>query len=72
MFVNKARNIVKVIGPTSIYTEYLPGEQTFDYNLRLADLLKRIGKHFGFDLTPSREVVEAFSTAINDKNKKAA
>jgi hypothetical protein len=50
MFINRKRNIVKVLGKAGLYVEHLPDNQTFDLKIRGPMFAETIGKFFGFRL----------------------
>jgi len=47
LFINKRRNIVKIVGQHGMLTEKLPKEQTWDLSLRKEQIMGIIGKSFG-------------------------
>ena len=52
LFMNRPRNIIKVLGRRGMYIDRLPGRQTFDFRLRRELVLQAIGNYFGitFDI----------------------
>jgi len=56
MFINRKRNIVKVMAARGILTERLPDNQTWDFKLRRDQLLKLVGQAFGINWNMSSKV----------------
>ena len=56
LFVNKRRNIVKVLGNSGIFCEKLKDKQTWDFKLRKDQLLGLIGRAFNIELTCSNKL----------------
>lgn len=56
LFLNRKRNIVKVMGKRGILTEKLPDKQTWDFKLRRNQLYQLIGKAFGINWSMSNSV----------------
>lgn len=50
LFMNRERNLIKVIARQGLYQDRLPSGQTFDFTLRRNQILTGIGEHFGIDL----------------------
>jgi len=55
LFINRKRNIVKVLGNRGLFIDRLPDKQTFDLSLRKEQLLKSIGRYFGITFSVSDE-----------------
>jgi len=55
LFLNRKRNIVKVMGKHGILTEKLPDKQTWDFKLRRDQLYQLIGKAFGINWSMSNK-----------------
>jgi hypothetical protein len=68
-FLNKKRNIVKVLAQRGCYTEHFPEKETFDYKLRLKQLLKRVGVFFNLNLEPTKEAIDKLEAIIKEGGK---
>ena len=63
-FLNKNRNIVKVLAQDGLYTQHFKGKQTFEPKLHLKELLKKVGEFFGFHLNPTQGALSQLSQAL--------
>jgi hypothetical protein len=69
-FLNKKRNIVKVLGARGVYTEHLPENETFDFKLRLKEFLRKVGVFFNLNLYTTPEVIDKLAEIIKEKGVK--
>ena len=56
VFINRKRNIVKVMAMRGILTERLPDKQTWDFKLRRNQLYQLIGRAFGINWSMSNKI----------------
>lgn len=54
LFINRARNIIKVLGGTGLYSERLPVRETYDLSLRKDKIFSAVGNAFGLKLVPAK------------------
>jgi len=56
VFINRKRNVVKIMAARGILTERLPDKQTWDFKLRRDQLLRLVGQAFGINWSMSSRV----------------
>jgi hypothetical protein len=49
LFMNRRRNILKVVGRRGAFIDRLPNPQTYDFRLRRDQILQAVGEYFGLD-----------------------
>jgi hypothetical protein len=64
MFMNKARNILRVIARHGMYSERLPGNQTWDFRLRRHQIFAAVGRAFGISLDVPEDIYQRTSKKL--------
>lgn len=56
LFMNRKRNIIKVLGNKGMFVDHKDGYKTFDFKLRRDEIFKSIGHYFGIELHAPEKV----------------
>jgi hypothetical protein len=73
LFMNRERNLIKVIAQQGLFQDRLPSGQTFDFTLRRNQILTGIGEYFGIDLkTPMLVYQKAQKVQIAEQARQRA
>lgn len=69
LFMNRQRNIIKVLGQQGMLVDRIHGRGTFDFKLRREQIFKAIGQYFGIELHVPENIFRKTIAEVEPKGR---